>query len=414
MHAEAIAVGSEILAGQTQDENFATIAALLGREGIALTRHTVVPDEREALGEVLLGALKRSPLVVITGGLGATPDDVTRRVLATALGRKLIFREAVLVALRKKFSARGATMSPACEAMALVPAGAQPIDNRVGIAPGLLVRAEESLLVALPGVPGEMERMLADEVIPLLRREGLAGRSRSETLRTVGVSETTLAEWVRPLLGEGVQCAYLPAPGRVDLRLMVRDADRDGPSLRQTLQGVTERLGPAVYGRGEVTLEKAVVGLLGQRRVTVAVAESVTGGQIGAALTRVPGASQVFRGGVIAYSNDVKRDILGVDAPTLEEHGAVSPKTAQQMARGVRERLGADVGLATTGIAGPGGATAEKPVGLVYFGLSEPRFTRSLRYQFGGSRTMIQERCVTVALNMLRLFAIERLDLLWD
>jgi len=414
MQAEAIAVGSEILAGHTCDTNLTTIAGALSREGIPLVRHTVVPDDRDALGEVVTSALARSPLVIITGGLGATPDDVTRRVLATALGRKLIFRESLLDALRKKYAARGVTMNPACEAMALVPAGAQPIENRVGIAPGLLLRTDSSVLVSMPGVPGEMERMLADEVIPLLRREGVAGRLRSETLRTVGVSETTLAEWVRPLLGEGVQCAYLPGAGRVDLRLWVREADREAGALKATVQSLTERLGPALYARGEVPLEKAVVALLAQRGLRIALAESLTGGQIGAALTSVPGSSAVFMGSVVAYANDAKRDALGVAETTLREHGAVSGPVAEAMAHGARVALGADLAVSATGIAGPSGGTPEKPVGLVYFGMSEARFARNLRYQMGGSRAMIQQRCVTVALNMLRLYTIERLDLLWD
>jgi nicotinamide-nucleotide amidase len=414
MHAEAIAVGTEILAGHTRDTNFSTIATALAREGIPLVRHTIVPDDRDALGEVLTSALARSPLVIITGGLGATPDDVTRRVLATALGRKLIFREALLETLRNKYATRGITMNPACEAMALVPAGAQPIENRVGMAPGLLLRTDTSVLVSLPGVPSEMECMLADEVIPLLQREGVAGRLRSETLRTVGVSETTLAEWVRPLQGEGVQCAYLPGAGRVDLRLWVREADREEGALRATVQRLTERLGPALYARGETTLEKAVVALLAQRGLRIALAESLTGGQIGAALTSVPGSSAVFTGSVVAYANDVKRDALGVAETTLREHGAVSGRVAEAMAHGARVALGADLAISATGIAGPAGGTPEKPVGLVYFGMSEARFARSLRYQMGGSRSMIQERCVTVALNMLRLYTIERLDLLWD
>lgn len=414
MHAEAIAVGSEILAGHTRDTNFVTIAAACAREGIALARHTVVPDERDALGEVLTAAMARSPLVFITGGLGATPDDVTRRVLATALGRKLIFREALLETLRGKYAQRGVAMNPASEAMALVPAGAQPIENRVGIAPGLLLRTDASVLVALPGVPGEMERMLLDEVVPLLRREGVAGRQRSETLRTVGVSETTLVEWVRPLLGEGVQCAYLPGSGRVDLRLWVREADREERELRATVQRLTDRLGPALYARGEASLEKAVVTLLAQRGLRVAAAESLTGGQIGAAITGVPGSSAVFQGCVVAYANDVKRDTLGVAETTLREHGAVSAPVAEAMAQGARVAMGADLAVSVTGIAGPEGGTPDKPIGLVYFGMSEARFARSLRYQMGGSRAMIQERCVTVALNMLRLYTIERLDLLWD
>lgn len=414
MRAEAIAVGSEILAGHTRDTNFGMIASVLAREGIALSQHTVVPDEREALGRALASALERSPLVIMTGGLGATPDDVTRRVMASVLGRKLIFRESLLEALRKKYEAQRRRMRPADEAMALVPSGAQPLENRVGIAPGLLLRTDRSLLFALPGVPAEMERMLLDEIIPVLRREGLSGRNLSVTLRTVGITEATLAEYVRPLLGETVRGSFLPSAGRVDLRLWVRDGEREGRQLEQAVERICERLDPALYGRGSVSLEETVIELLERRGITLALAESLTGGQVGAAVTSVPGSSAVFHGSVVAYSNRAKEDLLGVSPVMLQEQGAVSARTAEEMAAGARRVFGADVAISTTGIAGPGGGSPEKPVGLVYFGLCDARICRSLRYCLGGGRQMIQERCVTLALNMLRLLLIDRLDILWD
>ncbi|MCK4303933.1 MAG: CinA family nicotinamide mononucleotide deamidase-related protein [Candidatus Eisenbacteria sp.] len=414
MHAEAIAVGSEILAGYTRDANFEKIAATLAREGIALSQHTIVPDEREALGRALSGALDRSPLVIMTGGLGVTPDDVTRRVMASVLGRKLIYREGLLKRLRGKYGERGLPMSPAAEAMALVPSGAQPLDNSVGLAPGLMLRTERSLLFALPGVPAEMERMLLEEVVPVLRREGLAGRCLSRTLRTVGLSETALVERVHHLLGEGVSCAFLPSAGRVDLRLLVRDRDREARELDATVGRISRELGPTVYGFDQGSLEASVVSLLGRRGITVAVAESLSGGLIGGALARVPGSSKVFQGSIVAYCNQAKQELLQVSSATLQSWGAVSAQTAEEMAAGVRRALGADVGVSTTGIAGPSGGSPEKPVGLVYFGLSAARMCRSLRYNMGGGRWMTQDRCVTVALNMLRLLVMERLDLLWD
>ena len=413
MHVETIAVGDEILAGHTRDTNFAVITAILAREGITPSQHTIVPDEREALGRELAAALQRAPLVIMTGGLGATPDDVTRRVMASALGRKLIFREGVLETLRRKYEMRGLKMGAASEAMALVPSGAQPLDNDVGIAPGLMLRTERSLLFALPGVPPEMERMLTDQVVPILRREGFSGNVLSETLRTAGVSEMTLAEWVRPLLGEGVRCAFLPVMGRVDLRLWVNDRERDANALAEACERVSANLGPALYARGETSLEEMVVQLLSHRGLSLSVAESLTGGQVSAAFTGVAGSSAVFQGGVVAYSNQAKEDLLGVSPATLQTHGAVSAPVAEEMAAGARAALGAAVGISTTGIAGPGGGTPQKPVGLVYFGLSNAKLRRSLRYQMGGSRAMIQARCVTVALNMLRLMLIDRLDLLW-
>jgi len=350
----------------------------------------------------------------MTGGLGATPDDVTRRVMASVLGRKLIFRESLLEGLRAKVEARGRTMTPAAESMALVPNGAQPLENGVGIAPGLMLRTEHSLLFALPGVPAEMERMLNDEVLKHLKREELAGREISRTLRTAGVSETTLADIVGPLLADGVTCAYLPAAGRVDLCLSASGGKRAEQGLAESLSRIQEQLGPAIYATGDRTLGATVLRLLEERKLTLGVAESLTGGQIGAALTRVPGSSAVFLGDVVAYSNEAKEKLLGVMPTTLRHHGAVSGPVAAEMAAGACRAFGSDVAVSTTGIAGPDGGTEEKPVGLVHFGLCGGRFCRSLRYRFGGDRRMIQAASVTVALNMLRVLLIDRLDLLWD
>ena len=414
MNAEVIAIGDEILSGHTRDTNFAVIAARLGDVGIQIAQHTVVPDEREALGRELTQALERASIVILTGGLGATPDDLTRRVMASALGRKLIFREGLLGQLREKYASRGVTMSPAHEAMALVPAGAQPLENRLGMAPGLLLRTERSVLFALPGVPAEMECMLTELVIPLLQREGITSHASREVLRTVGVSEMTLAQTIRPLIGKGVQVAYLPGPRRVDLRLWTPPGEANNRVLGETVEAVASRLGPIVYGRGDSTLEETVVELARRRRRTIGLGESLTGGRIGAALTQVAGSSQVFHGGVVSYSNRAKVDLLGVAPATLDAYGAVSASTAEEMASGARRRLHADIGLSATGIAGPSGGSPQKPVGLVHFGLSDAQQTRSLATRLGGSREMILEACVTLALNMLRLLLIDRTELLWD
>jgi nicotinamide-nucleotide amidase len=410
MQAEVITIGSEILSGYTRDTNFQWIAVRLAQEGIPVARHTVVPDEREALGEVLARALDRGPLVVTTGGLGVTPDDVTRRVMASVLGCKLIFRENVLEEIRERHRLSGWPMSPGAEAMALVPAGAQALPNPVGVAPGLLLRTPRSLLFALPGVPEEMRQMMEGQVIPLLRREGLVGSMIVETLRVVGIPEARLAEGVRPLLGARVQASYLPAAGRVDLRLLAAGGEEGRRELTAAIARLTERLGGLLYARGLATLEEVVVSLLRRARRTVTVAESLTGGRVGAALTGVPGSSETFMGGVAAYSDAAKRRFLGVSSGTLERYGAVSAQVAQEMAAGARHSLGAHVGISTTGIAGPGGGSREKPVGLVFFGLCDGHAPRSFRYRMGGNRSMVQEQSVTVALNLLRLYLIGRLD----
>jgi nicotinamide-nucleotide amidase len=411
MSAEVITIGSEILAGHTFETNFAVIAAALAREGVRVERHTVVPDERSALTEELRRALERSEVVLATGGLGATPDDITRRAVATVLNRKLVFRDELLAAIREKLRACDTAAGPAVETMALLPTGATPLANSVGLAPGFLLRTERSLLFALPGVPAEMEAMLEEQVLPVLRESGHAGRAVTETLHTAGVSEAVLAEQIEPLLAEGVRAAYLPVPGRVDLRLSASGDEKGRRHLQETISRLQQRLGPHLYGAGAVTLEEAVLQQLRQRHLTLAVAESLTGGQIGGSVTRVPGASEAFLGGIVAYSNAAKQRLLGVPEETLRRYGAVSAPVAIAMAAGARRVLGASVAIATTGIAGPSGGSGDKPVGLVFFGLNDGAGSRAFRYLFSGSRRLVQDRSVTVALDLLRLHLIGRLDL---
>lgn len=411
MAAEVITIGSEILAGHTCETNFGVIAGALAREGIRIERHTVVPDERTALTEELKRALERSEIVIATGGLGATPDDITRRSVATVLQRKLVYRDELLAEIRDKLRARDTAASPVVETMALLPGGATPLANAVGLAPGFLIRTEKALFFALPGVPEEMAAMLEQQVLPVLREAGHTGRAVTETLHIAGVSESVLAEQIEPLLAEGVRAAYLPVPGRVDLRLSASGDEKGRRHLQETIARLQPRLGPRLYGAGEVTLEEAVLQQLRQRHLTLAVAESLTGGQIGGVLVRVPGASEAFLGDIVAYSNAAKQRLLGVPEETLRRHGAVSSPVAVAMAAGARRMLGASVGIATTGIAGPSGGSGEKPVGLVFFGLNDAAGSRAFRYLFAGERRLVQDRSVTVACDLLRLHLIGRLDL---
>lgn len=409
MPADIVTIASEVLAGHTVEGNFATLVRVLAREGIAVVRHTVVPDDRGAIAEALREALARVPLVVTTGGLGATPDDLTRGVVAALLDRKLTLREPLLAQVRAKYLSRGIQPPPAAEVLALLPSGARALENRLGLAPGFHLEAGGRHLFALPGVPEEMEAMLLDAVVPALREARLAAPWLERTLRLVGVPETTLAALVDPLLPPGVQAAYLPHAGRLDLRLGASAGPAGEAALRSIEERLEERLGAALYACGETTLEAAVLARLRERGLTLAVAESLTGGLLGGAITRVAGASEVFRGGVVAYANEAKQKLLGVPASALAVHGAVSAETARAMASGARRALNASVAVSTTGIAGPGGGTPRKPVGLVYCGLAAPRSTFSYRFQLGGSRAMIQDGSVTLALHVLWLFLLERL-----
>jgi len=254
MAAEVITIGSEILAGHTVEANLVPIVRAFAVEGVRVARHVVVPDERSAVGEALRLALGRNRVVITTGGLGATPDDLTRGVIASLLGRKLTMRESLLAEIRSRHAARGRVMSPAAEVMALLPAGAHALVNRVGLAPGFHLEIEGRHLFALPGVSAEMRAMLSEEVIPRLRHAGLGAPRPTHLLRVVGIPETALAQEVQPLLGERVTVAYLPCAGRVDVRLNAADDPPAQRALTETLERLRERLGALVYAVGEESL----------------------------------------------------------------------------------------------------------------------------------------------------------------
>lgn len=410
MQLEVVTIGGEILAGLTREGNFAVIAEELAQAGLLVARQTVVPDDRAALVDELRRACGRSEVVITTGGLGGTPDDLTRSAVAAVLDRKLVFQESLRSAIQERTRVLGIAAGPAGEAMALLPTGARPLTNPAGLAPGFEVRTARGHLYALPGVPEEMRAMLVAEVLPLLAKAGHGRQVHRERLRTVGVPESQLASTLAPLVERGVRIAYLPAAGRVDLLLSAPGDAAGEAALGVSLRRLQRRLGPALYATGNVGLAEAVLALLRQQGATLAVAESLTGGQVGAALTRVPGSSASFLGDVVAYSDRAKETLLGVPAAILGAHGAVSAAAAAAMAAGARTALGATIAVATTGIAGPGGGAERKPVGLVYCGVAREGEVRSFRYRMSGNRAMIQARTTTVALNLLRLALLERLS----
>lgn len=401
---EIVTIGREILTGRTTDTNFAFLARGLRARGLPCSWRTSVPDEREMMLQALEIALQRAEVVITTGGLGGTSDDITRKILATVLKRQLILREDLLATMRERFSRVGRPAPANLEAQALIPFGAELIPNEVGLAPGLRLRAgERRVLYALPGVPAEMEAMAERAVLPEIASMAPAALFVERSLRTCGIPETVLAEKIEPLLPPGVRVAYLPHAGTVELRVSAEgDPAEVEPYLDRLTAVAKERIGPAVYCEGEITLEEAVGRSLLARSWRLAVAESLTGGGVGARLVRVPGASRYFLGDVVAYDNAAKVRLLGVPESTLAEHGAVSARAAEAMAAGVRERLGAEIGVSTTGIAGPEGGSAGKPVGLVYFGLSWEGAQTSLRRMMPGSRELVIERSILTALDLVR------------
>jgi len=403
---EIVSIGTELLTGLGRNTNADRIVEALGDIGIPVHYITTVGDDSARLGEALRVAVHRVPAVITTGGLGPTPDDLTRKTIATAFRRRLVLDETVLAAIRARFRERGIEMPAINEGQALVPRGAQVIENQRGTAPGLHFVHQESEVFVLPGVPAECEAMLGHYVVPRLRAMGLGGVTGRRVVRTIGLSESLLAERLT-----GVETAeaplkigYLPHSNGLDVTLSISGGDPAwiSEALDRAERRVADAAGAATFGYGTDTLPSVIGTSLGDRGLTIAVAESFTAGAMGAAITSVAGSSRYFLGGVTAYSNRAKQDLLGVEASTLERDGAVSAAVAEQMALGARSRFGADLALSSTGIAGPDGGSAEKPVGLCFIGLASADGARSARYVLGGNRHEISTRATAYALDLLR------------
>jgi nicotinamide-nucleotide amidase len=401
---EVITIGGEILSGRTRDTNFAFLARGLVGHGLACQWHTTVPDDRDALTEALVGALTRADVVITTGGLGATPDDITRKVIAAVLKRQLILREDVVRALEARFARLNRPAPPNLQAQALVPLGADLIENTLGSAPGLRLRTEEGrFLYCLPGVPFEMERMAAQFVLPEIASFAPAARRHTRVVRTIGIGETVLAQMLDPLIPREITVAYLPRLGAVDLYFAAEAEARSAEAvLDRVVKAAREKIGTLVYAEGTEEIEELVGRECALRGWKLAIAESLTGGALAAQIVNVPGASRYFAGGIIAYANEAKTTLLGVPENWLREHGAVSEAVARSMAHGVRSRFGADVGISTTGIAGPDGGSVEKPVGLVYMGVDWPGGHAVIRRIFPSGREQVIGRAVLAALDLAR------------
>ena len=406
MIAEIVTIGSELLHGLVPNTNLGMISGLLAEAGLWPSYHTTVGDEPEHLGEVFRTAVRRADLVIATGGLGPTADDITRRVIATVFRRRLILDRIVLDQIRARFRERGIEMPPINESQALVPRGAVVIENPVGSAPGLHFNHLETECFALPGVPSEAEAMLRAYVIPFVKSRNPGLVSALRVVRTIGIGESALAEKLAGFELEEPDLALgtIARVSGVDLHLSASSLDA------MWLQGVLdrgerkllERAQPHAYALGSRTLSEALGEALLTRRLTIATAESFTAGGVGAALVATPGSSRYYRGGIIAYANDAKEKLLGVSAETLRRFGAVSAETAKEMARGARERLGSSCAISTTGIAGPEGGSKEKPVGLVFLGYAGPEGETAERFLFGGSRGEIIARSSFYALDLAR------------
>jgi nicotinamide-nucleotide amidase len=411
MHLELITIGDELLLGYTVDTNAAHLARELASIGVAIVRRATVGDDATDIASAVGDALDRTGAVITTGGLGPTSDDRTRPAIAELFGRELVADEERWEALRALWKERGRGEIPATNrTQIMVPRGATVLTNRHGTAPGIWLEDKRGRWCAmLPGVPREMRGMLADELLPRIGARLDDSRRvvvRSRTLRTTGVAESKVAELLGPISGgiDGLSLAYLPGQEGVDLRLTARELPSDAAddALMKGIAALLANVARYAYAEDQTDLASVVLGECDARGLTIAVAESCTGGLLGARLTAIPGSSSVVIGGVIAYSNAVKQGLLAVTAVSLERHGAVSEEVATEMATGVRRRLGVDIGVSITGVAGPGGGTPEKPVGQVWMAVDMRGDVRTHGSRFIGDRAEIRFRATQAALDLVR------------
>ena len=405
MEIELVTIGTELLLGLTLDTNGAEIARTLAAHGVRVVRRTSVADRPGDIRATVADALERTGAVLTTGGLGPTRDDITKKVVADLFNAPLQFDESVWNNLLERFARLERKPAESNRSQAEVPVGATILRNRWGTAPGLWLEGPRGLAIMLPGVPLEMRRLLEHEVLPRLMERSGGSVIRSLQVRTSGIPESSLAERIGAIEGEitPLTLAYLPGLEGVDLRLSAWGfaPDEADLRLRQAADLVRARAGGHVYGEGDSDLAALVLDQARVHGVRLAVAESCTGGLVGARLTEVPGSSDVFVGGVIAYDNALKTRVLGVPEALIVEHGAVSEPVARAMAEGAIQAFAADAAVSVTGVAGPAGGSAQKPVGTVWIGCAVGQTVEARRTLFAGSRHEIRARAAQAALFML-------------
>lgn len=406
MKAELITIGDELLYGHTIDTNAAFIGEKLADAGIELVYHTTVGDDPETMLSAFALAMNRCDIILTTGGLGPTHDDITKKVICKYFKRQLVFHEEILLDLEKRYETMGVKMPPINQNQALLPQGAGFLKNKIGSALGIVMEDRGKMFVSMPGVPSEMEMMVTDELLPLLLKKAAGQVIIHRKLRTFGLMESVIFEKVKNIIEEKsiVGVAFLPGYQGVDIRFTTKSDDETEArqAIAEIEQRFTEKIGEHIYGYDNDELPGVVGKLLTDKKMTIAVAESCTGGFLGKLITDIPGSSAYFLGGVIAYSNDIKIKLLNVQAEIIRRHGAVSEQTASYMANGVRTLTGADIGVAITGIAGPDGGTPEKPVGLIYIGLTAAAKTEAKQFNFGKVRERNRQRASYAALDMVR------------
>lgn len=405
MNAEILAVGTELLMGQIANTNAQYISSRLPDVGVNVYYHSVVGDNPGRLKECLCIALKRSDIVIMTGGLGPTQDDLTKETVADVLNRKLVLHEESLNIMKSFFAKLNKTMTSNNIKQAYLPENSIIIKNRNGTAPGCIIEEGNKVVIMLPGPPNEMKPMFEDHVIPYFKNKA-GHRLVSKYVRIFGLGESEMEDKLIDIIKSQTNPTIAPyaKQGEVTLRITARyeDSTESEDIITPVLNKIKERLGDKVYSTENKNLEEVVGELLIKNKITISVAESCTGGLVSSALTNIPGISQVFDRGIVSYSNKAKVENLGVKQQTLERYGAVSEETVKEMALGVRGLADTDLGLSITGIAGPGGGTKEKPVGLVYIALADRNNVKFKKLKLWGERSRIRHVTTLHALDMIR------------
>ena len=417
MRCEIIAVGTELLMGQIVNTNASSIAAELLALGVGVFYQTVVGDNEDRLAAVVRQAMERADLLVFSGGLGPTDDDLTKETVAKVLGLPMIKNEEWEKRLREFFSRFRRPFAENNLRQAMIPEGALMLPNGKGTAPGIYLEKGRHIFVLLPGPPGEMLSMLREQAVPLLK-EDLAARGelaviQSKILHVTDLGESNMAEAIKDILDNQDNPTIAPLAQKAEaiLRLTARSHSPQEVQklLREKADEIKARIGDYIYGEDDDNMEAAVGRLLTAKGKTLAVAESCSGGLLSHRLTNIPGSSAYLLAGLVTYSNEAKISLLGVEPDIITAHGAVSAETAIRMASGVRRVCGADIGVGITGIAGPGGDPTDKPVGLTYISLTADNFQLTRRNEFWGGREEIKQRATQSALSLLRLFLLDKL-----
>lgn len=408
--AEIIATGSGLLSG-IQETNSSFLAERLTLSGINLKSITIVGDIEEKISDTLKNALERSDIIIIIGELGPTGDDITRKTIAKVLGKRLILAEEILERIKTYFMDRNREMPKSHQRQALIPFGAKVIENRTGTAPGFLIEHKSSIIISLPGLPKEMRSMFLS-IEPMLKdRYRSKEIKRLKIIQTCGLQEALINEKLKDMLthmDNSMEIGMVSTEFGVNIRIMGSGQKEEGvlDSMRLVEKKIRDRLGDYVYGTGEESLEGIIGKLLKEKGISISIAESCTGGLIAHRITNISGSSKYFERGVVCYSNKSKVEVLDVPAGLIKEHGSVSKEVAIAMAEGIRRMSRTEIGLSSTGIAGPTGGSAGKPIGLVYIALASPGITNCKEYRFISDREGIKIQTSQMALDMLRRYLI--------